>query len=203
MNLILAIFGIFNIVFLLVVVSQRLHIAGWTTKIMLFVGMVAFPLLWGFIVMQQNLAAAQETDFCAKCHVMEPYTESLKVDDDEPLSAVHYQNNWVPQEKACYSCHTEYSMFGPVKAKLTGLRHIYVNYIKGAPEKLKLYAPYNNRECLKCHGPAKKFLKHKKHNRPKGVMQEMLDNKKSCLAKGCHELGHLLASDMDDDEDDF
>ena len=32
-------------------------------------------------------------------------------------------------------------MFGNLKAKIGGLKHVYVYYIKGAPETLALYEP--------------------------------------------------------------
>ncbi|VAX16572.1 hypothetical protein MNBD_NITROSPINAE02-2149 [hydrothermal vent metagenome] len=203
MSLVLAVFGISNIIFLLAIVSQWRNLRGWTGKTVVFTGILVFPLLWGTIVASHNLEVGKETGFCAKCHVMTPYVDSLKVDDDEPLSAVHYQNNWVPKKYACYACHTQYTVFGPVKAKLSGLKHLYIYYFTDPPEKLKLYAPYENRECLRCHGPSKKFLEHKKHKRPKGLLRKIMNGDKSCMARGCHELGHLLASDLEDDEDDF
>ncbi len=58
---------------------------------------------------------------------------------------------------ACYTCHTDYAMFGTVHAKLEGLHHVYV-YWFGTPMKpIRLYQPYNNRECLHCHEGARSF----------------------------------------------
>jgi hypothetical protein len=34
------------------------------------------------------------------------------------------QNNRIPKEHACYTCHTDYTMFGDVNAKMRGLQHI-------------------------------------------------------------------------------
>ena len=50
-------------------------------------------------------------------------------------------------------------MFGGIKAKLGGLKHIYVYYLgtPPSPENIKLYEPYNNRECLHCHAGARSF----------------------------------------------
>ena len=60
----------------------------------------------------------------------------------------------MPRDQACFTCHTNYTLFGDYKAKLRGLRHVYVNYIGTIPKQIKLYEPYNNRECLHCHGGA-------------------------------------------------
>ena len=57
----------------------------------------------------------------------------------------------------CYTCHTDYAMFGGLKAKLRGLNHVYVQYFGKIPDKVELYNPYNNRECLHCHGGARNF----------------------------------------------
>ena len=88
---------------------------------------------------------------------MEPYGRSLLVDDPAYVPARHFQNNRVPRDDACFTCHTNYTLFGDYKAKLRGLRHVYVNYIGTIPKQIKLYDPYNNRECLHCHGGARTF----------------------------------------------
>ena len=53
----------------------------------------------------------------------------------QALTAVHYQNRLVDRETVCYSCHKDYAMFGDVKAKLNGLRHVWAHYIAGVPQK--------------------------------------------------------------------
>jgi hypothetical protein len=57
-------------------------------------------------------------------------------------------------------------MFGGLKAKLGGLRHIYVHYLgkPPQPEDIKLYEPYNNRECL--HSTPARARSNKAHFRP-------------------------------------
>ena len=69
----------------------------------------------------------------SSCHVMAPYHKSLLVDDKEFLPALHYQNNWVPREEACYTCHTNYAMFGGFRAKMHGLKHVYIHYLRTPP----------------------------------------------------------------------
>ncbi len=55
---------------------------------------------------------ATSTKFCLSCHVMEDFGRSLYVDDPSYIPAMHFQNNRVPRDHACYTCHTDYTMFG-------------------------------------------------------------------------------------------
>jgi len=146
------------------------------------------PVSWSFAVVIHGLNSMKTVVFCNSCHVMEPYVASLKVDNPESIPAIHFQNNWVPQKKACYDCHSEYGMFGDIKAKLNGLKHVYVNFISGPPDEIKLYKPYQNQDCLHCHGPAKRFQENEDHADNK---QEIESGETSCL--DCHDVGHVLA----------
>ena len=131
--------------------------------------------------------------FCTSCHVMERYGHSLHVDDDRATSpAQHYQYNRVPRETACFACHTNYTMYGDYKAKLRGLRHVWVQYIGTIPEKIALYTPYNNRECLHCHDGARSFVEAVTH---KGEMAAHAPSNanRPVLTKGCHGTVHDVA----------
>lgn len=192
MKLALVLLALCNFGFMAVMWREWGALGGVTRKFLALISLGAFPLVWGTGVLGHGLEETQKVGFCAQCHVMKDYVKSLDVDDNEPLSAVHYQNNWVPKATACYACHTQYTMFGPVRAKFQGLNHLYVYYIKGAPEKIKLYAQYDNRECLRCHEPSRKYQKLRKHNVPERMFQKLAEGKQSCLAKGCHDLAHLI-----------
>ena len=146
------------------------------------------PVSWSFAVVVNRLNSMKTVVFCDSCHVMEPYVASLKVDDTDSIPAIHYQNNWVPQKHACYDCHSEYSMFGDVKAKFNGLKHVYVNFFTGPPEKLELYEPYRNSDCLRCHEPAKRWQENEDHI---DNMDDIHSGETSCLE--CHDVGHILA----------
>ena len=147
----------------------------------------ALPLIYGFAVILNGLQSMKSVTFCGSCHVMQPYVLSLDAGDEESLPAIHYQNNWVPRENACYDCHSEYGMFGDLKAKLNGLKHVYVNYVPGPPSEIKLYLPYRNDDCLHCHGPSKRFREWEDHMDNE---QEIKSGETSCL--DCHDLGHVL-----------
>ena len=163
-------------------VTGRVALGGLTFAV--------FPLAWGFAVILHGLNSMKSVEFCNSCHVMEAYVASMKVDDPESIPAVHYLNNWVPQEQACYDCHSEYSMFGDIKAKFNGLKHVYVNFIGGPPSEIKLYQPYRNKDCLRCHGPAKRFLESEDHV---DDMEDIQSGELSCL--DCHDVGHVLAKE--------
>lgn len=151
--------------------------------------MLIVPMALSVPAAQADFGAMRTEAFCVRCHEMRPYGNSLRSEDEESVPAWHYQNNLVPQRTACYSCHTDYAVFGGTRAKMTGLRHMYVHYLKGAPAEIKLYQPYNTQNCLYCHRPAKNFLESKTHTR-KTSIEEMQSGKKSCLE--CHDVTHVL-----------
>ncbi|MBO0799526.1 MAG: NapC/NirT family cytochrome c, partial [Blastocatellia bacterium] len=98
-------------------------------KILAFVALLVFPVLAGGMGASEHLERSKSTGFCLSCHVMEDYGKSLQVDDRSYIPAVHYQNHLVPRDQACYTCHTDYTMYGGLRAKLRGLRHVYVQYL--------------------------------------------------------------------------
>src|SRR6266571_4692183 len=165
-------------------------------KIMAFLVLFALPLLCMGMGASSTLENSQSTRFCLSCHIMEPYGKSLRVDDPQHLAAAHFQNHRVPAGEACYTCHTNYAMFGGIKAKLGGLRHIYVYYLgtPPAPENIKLYEPYNNRECLHCHAGARSFEEGAVHTADPDLLPALKANKTSCISSGCHGVVHDVAS---------
>lgn len=150
-----------------------------------FVAFFVLPLLvtWGGAA--SHLQGATSTGFCLSCHEMEPYGRSLHIDDKEHLPAVHWQNRLVPRDRACFTCHTEYTLFGGARSKLRGLKHVYVHYLGTPPAEIKLYEPYSNRECLHCHEGARRFEELDAHReQAEGIRAGTL----SCLE--CHEAVH-------------
>jgi cytochrome c-type protein NapC len=123
---------------------------------------------------------------------MSEHGRSLFIDDPSFLPATHYQYNRVPRETACYTCHTDYTMYGGVTAKWRGLRHVYVQYLGTRPEPaaIRTYAPYNNRECLHCHEGGRSFEEQSAHNREAGSLASIRSNAVSCISSGCHEFIH-------------
>src|SRR5215467_11774114 len=165
-------------------------------KIVAFLALFALPLLSGGMGVSTELEHAKTTEFCLSCHIMEPYGKSLHVDDPQHLAAAHFQNHRVPADEACYTCHTNYAMFGGIKAKIGGLSHIYVYYLgkPPAPENIKLYEPYNNRECLHCHAGARSFEEGAVHVADPTLLASVKANQVSCLTSGCHPTVHDVAT---------
>ena len=69
----------------------------------------------------------------------------------------------------------------------------WAQYVTGPKQPLHLYHPYNNRECLHCHEGARSFEQGTTHNADPEIMQQIRDNKMSCLSSGCHETIHNVA----------
>jgi hypothetical protein len=65
----------------------------------------------------EHMERAESTQFCLSCRVMLDFGQSLYVDDPSYIPARHFQNNLVPRERACCTCHTDYAIFGTVHAK--------------------------------------------------------------------------------------
>lgn len=154
-------------------------------KVLAFLGFFVLPLTVTGLGTASHLKQATSTEFCVSCHVMEPYGKSLLVDDETWVPAVHFQDNLTPRDQSCYSCHTNYTMFGDLKAKIAGLKHVYVYYLGTVPEKIELYQPYQNRECLSCHGASRSFSEDELHAE---IYAELLDESTSCLE--CHDMSH-------------
>jgi len=165
-------------------------------KVMAFLVLFFLPILCTGLGVSSELERSKTTKFCLSCHIMESYGQSLRVDDPTYLAAAHFQNHRVPAEEACYTCHANYAMFGSMKAKMAGLRHVYVYYFTKppAPENIKLHEPYNNRECLHCHLGARSFEQGAVHTADPDLLPALKANKLSCVSSGCHEVVHNVGT---------
>jgi nitrate/TMAO reductase-like tetraheme cytochrome c subunit len=170
------------------VVARPAITAGREGKMLAFLGLFIFPVLTAGLGLDHHLERSKETSFCLSCHVMAPYGKSLYVDDRSYIPANHFQNHRVPPEQACYTCHTDYTMYtGGIKAKVRGLHHIYAQYMGTAHQPIKLYQPFNNRECLHCHLGARSFEEGTTHS---AIMDDIKSNQLSCVTSGCHDTVH-------------
>jgi cytochrome c-type protein NapC len=183
-----------SIVFALVLLARPSVVHATLGRVFAFAALCVIPLFAMTLGVTDHVERSKTTEFCLSCHAMEPYGKSLLVDDRALIPAVHYQNHLVPADKACFTCHTDYTMYGDVTAKLRGLRHVYVNYIGGVPEKIALYTPYNNRECLHCHLGSRSFEEGATHTLEEGTLAKIKSNRLSCMSSGCHESAHNVAA---------
>ena len=187
MDLILIGFALVAVALLVAIGRRPDLLAGVRGRVL---GLVAFALLPGLVLAggyRSHVERSKTTDFCLSCHVMEPYGQSLRVDDAELLAASHFQNRRVDRSHACYTCHTTYTMYGPMKSKMAGLGHVWKYYVAGYPDKLELREPYQNRECLHCHGGARSFEESDAHV---DDLADLKANKTSCLE--CHSEVHAI-----------
>ena len=150
-----------------------------------FMALFALPIVVTGLNANSHLEGSKSTDFCLSCHEMNNYGKSLLIDDSDYLPAVHYQNHLVDQDNACFTCHTSYTMYGDVEAKIKGLKHVWVHYLGGASETIELYDPYSNRECLYCHQGARSFEEGEDHI---DEAEALATGETSCL--DCHDLIH-------------
>jgi cytochrome c-type protein NapC len=165
-------------------------------KILAFVVLFIVPVLAVAFGFSEHMERAERTQFCLSCHVMHDFGQSLYVDDPSYIPAKHFQNNLVPRDHACYTCHTDYTMFGTAHAKLRGLRHVYIQYLGKipAPADIKLYTPFHNRECLHCHAGMRAFEEHPKHSKTPDMMKQIMSNQLSCMTSKCHDTVHDVAT---------
>lgn len=161
-------------------------------KVLAFVALLVFPILAGGMGVNSHIQRSKSTNFCLSCHVMEDYGKSLHVDDRSFVPAIHFQNNLVPRDQACFTCHTDYTMYGDLSAKLRGLKHVYAYYLGKPSQPIKLYTPYNNRECLHCHEGSRSYLEAEKHVKEPQMLEQMRLNQLSCTMSDCHNVIHRV-----------
>lgn len=163
-----------------------------TGRVLLLVALLIMPLALMGIGVTRSLDGSKQKEFCTSCHEMEVYDLSLQIDDPEYVPAHHYQNRMVPQDTACYTCHTDYTLYGDVSAKLNGLKHVWVHYFGDVPPpgEIALYNPYPNDNCLQCHRGARRFEKKASHNSDGVTLELLYSNQKSCVSSGCHDKIH-------------
>jgi cytochrome c-type protein NapC len=102
-----------------------------------------------------NLERSKSTQFCASCHDMEQHVEDVMGATSKSLAAKHVRRTWI-NKNACYTCHTDYTMFGPLNAKFKGMRHMMAALLHDVKEEeIDLYHPYQDRDCLQCHDQAR------------------------------------------------
>ncbi|HXA78538.1 MAG TPA: NapC/NirT family cytochrome c [Candidatus Acidoferrales bacterium] len=160
-------------------------------KILAFAAFFILPVLAASIGASEHFERSKQTRFCLSCHIMAPWGKSLYVDDLSHLPAAHFQNHRIPVDVACYTCHSDYAMYGTLSTKLEGLHHVYVNYFGTPMNPIRLYHPYDNAACLHCHLGARSFESDPLHV---AIMADLKGNKLSCLSSGCHDKAHDVAA---------
>jgi cytochrome c-type protein NapC len=167
--------------------------AGTTGKILAFIGLCVLPALCIGTGMSSHMERSQQTSYCISCHSMESHGKSLYVLDPSYIPAQHFQNHFVPPDQACYTCHTDYTMYGPLKDKLKGLRYVYMEYVSTPPKIIHLDGTYSNSQCLHCHEGSRNFEENLARMPPLAALKS---DQISCISSGCHDTIHN-ASEVD------
>ena len=165
----------------------RLRRAGLTPglKELLVLPLVVLPPAIVFFGYSYGIESSKDIASCGSCHVMKPYLADLQNPDSTALAATHFKNRYI-QDHHCYTCHTDYGMFGTVQAKMEGLGHVVRNVTGRYAVPLKINHPYPNSRCLACHRESQKFLRSEGH--PKEDLPKLLSGENSCIE--CHGPAH-------------
>jgi cytochrome c nitrite reductase small subunit len=157
-----------------------------TAKASLFLGLVVLPVIVTYFGYQHGFEASKTVESCGACHVMTPFVADLRDPKSESLAAIHYKNRFI-REDQCYTCHSDYGMFGTLQAKLEGFGHV-VHWVTGTyTVPIKIAHPYSSPRCLACHAESQKFQKVESH--PKAAMAPGIPGGPSCLE--CHGPAHV------------
>jgi hypothetical protein len=161
--------------------------AGATGKVLAFVALAILPALCIDAGVSAHMQRSEQTSFCISCHSMETHGLSLYVDDPNYIPAYHFQNHLVPANQACYACHTDYTIYGPLKDKLQGMKRVYMQYISTPPKVIVINGGYSNLQCLHCHAGARGFMENPIHS---AMMASLTTDQVSCITSGCHDTIH-------------
>ncbi len=155
------------------------------SKELMFGAIVVLPVAVVFFGYSYGLEASKKPEACGSCHVMVSYVRDLRDPRSKTLAAVHFKNRYI-QDNHCYTCHTDYGMFGTLKAKWEALGHI-TRYTTGNYRlPLKIAHPYPDWRCLNCHGTSQKFLDPRNHS--KKDLEKLASGKYFCT--DCHTPAH-------------
>jgi nitrate/TMAO reductase-like tetraheme cytochrome c subunit len=166
---------------------------GGATKLLLLVGIGILPIGTAVTSNVANLQASASNQFCGSCHVMTPYTTAALDRKNVGTAALHTRNQLFGDE-SCYGCHSDYKLFGTIKTKLTGMRHMWAYYQRHSgpspakPGEIHLYKPFANDTCTRCHsGTLPGFKEEGEHG---AVADKIKQGTISCTTADCHGPAH-------------
>ena len=165
-----------------------------STKVLLLFGIGVFPIATAMTGNYTGFEATTKREFCGSCHVMKPY----KLDSEDPNStslAARHARNELFGDANCYACHADYGMFGTIKTKAGGMRHVYeyaLHYrnmpLSEAREKIHIRQPFQNATCMHCHSTENPGWKNVKEHA--SLIDDVRSEKVSCASEGCHGPAH-------------
>jgi nitrate/TMAO reductase-like tetraheme cytochrome c subunit len=175
--------------------AHRGRLAGTGGKLVLLVGVALLPSFAVATGMLLVFSRAERVEFCGSCHVaMGEFVADMVDAGEGGLAAVHYRDRYIPSHQ-CYECHTSYGLFGNAQAKVHGVGQVIEYYIGGFKPPAKMWQPYSNADCLKCHARSQRWLAEETHTEGE-MKRKLFTNAISCM--DCHESGHYAATDSDE-----
>src|SRR5690606_17531376 len=100
------------------------------TKLVLLLGLGAFPFVAASTSSVAGMEATTEREFCGSCHVMGEHFRDSADPKSQSLAARHSRNPFFG-DRSCYVCHADYGMYGYALTKVGGMRHVYEYYLGG------------------------------------------------------------------------
>ncbi len=164
-------------------------------KGLLVLGLGVFPIgvaIGGNLV---GFERSKENRFCGSCHVMKPFVRSTGP-NIEAIASYHSRNRAFGRE-SCYTCHSDYGLFGTLTTKIGGLRHLWIYYTRdwparrgGAPPRpIHLYRPMQTATCMQCHSTTlPHFIAEPEHA---ALLDDLRAGTVFCAVEGCHGPAHL------------
>ena len=167
-----------------------------------FTSLCVFPLLILFFGSFATLEGSKRTGFCHSCHsAMDLYVDDMWDKESTTLAAVHYNKRLIQTEE-CYSCHSDYGVWGTAEAKARGLVHLYYWFTNAATargeEQITLYGSYQNSLCLHCHAGSQSFLASGRQVHRKfadALLEKKADGTPVMSCVTCHGPAHPKLSD--------
>lgn len=146
--------------------------------------LMALPLFAYLLGDLQVLEESKHVEFCGSCHeTMSPLVDALQ-HDGEYLASIHFRRGAVPHESACYRCHGGYGIWGGVRAKTAGLRHMLHTVTGNFEFPLQKVGTFDIASCLDCHAQALPFRDADPHRDP-DLQKALLSGEMGCTGL-CH-----------------
>jgi nitrate/TMAO reductase-like tetraheme cytochrome c subunit len=165
-----------------------------STKLVLLFGIGLLPIGAAMSGNYAGFEATKQRRFCGSCHVMTPYSNDSGDPKSETLAARHGRNAMFGHEN-CYACHADYGMFGTVKTKLGGMRHVYeyiFNYrntpLEEARRTIHIRKPFKNETCMHCHSTQNPGWNAVADHT--SILDRVRTGAVSCASEGCHGPAH-------------
>jgi cytochrome c nitrite reductase small subunit len=139
-------------------VRYRGLVAGPVAWGLVIAGAAVFPLLMTGMGLTLVFERVKTVQLCGSCHLtMKAYVDDMENPQSRSMAAIHFTNRYISEDQ-CYVCHTAYGLLGTFEAKKQGIIDVYKYYTRTYKVPLQLRQPYRDRDCLKCHAAAAKFL---------------------------------------------